>query len=346
MSANPVVCSHLVKRFGEQVVVQDLTFTVPAGSILALLGPSGCGKTTTLRLIAGLEKVEQGQIEIGGQVVANGRVHIPIEKREIGIVFQDYAIFPHLSVAQNVGFGLPRGSQERIAEMLAFVGLQGLGERMPQELSGGQQQRVALARAIARRPAVLLLDEPFSNLDAALRVEMRHEIRQLLKKAQMTAIFVTHDQEEALFMGDKVAVMNKGHIEQLGTPEEIFHQPQTLFVADFIGQTDFLPGRVTVSGIETPLGLLNQQIDAPAGAEVQIALRADDVALMPHPQGNGRVLSRQFIGIAYIYTIALTDGSQVHSWQPHRVSLAEGTAVQASFVHDHPLTCFVNGRAV
>lgn len=147
-------------------------------------------------------------------------------------------------------------------------------------------------------------------------------------------------------MGDKVAVMNKGHIEQLGTPEEIFHQPQTLFVADFIGQTDFLPGRVTATGIETPLGLLNQQIDAPAGAEVQIALRADDVALMPHPQGNGRVLSRQFIGIAYIYTIALTDGSQVHSWQPHRVSLAEGTAVQASFVHDHPLTCFVSGRAV
>jgi iron(III) transport system ATP-binding protein len=205
-----VICQELYKSFDGVPVVHEVSLRVAPGHILALLGPSGCGKTTLLRLIAGFEGLDHGRITIAGQVVADGRFHLPPEKRRVGMVFQDYAIFPHLNVGQNVAFGLGKGEQRRTAEMLSLVGLEGLGEKMPHELSGGQQQRVALARALAPQPAVLLLDEPFSNLDAALRHEVRHEVRALLKQNKATAIFVTHDQEEALFMGNEVAVMNQG----------------------------------------------------------------------------------------------------------------------------------------
>lgn len=339
-----VICQHLVKQFGDVRVVDDLSFDVAAGQTLALLGPSGCGKTTTLRLIAGLETLDMGRITIAGQLVNEYRKHVPTEKRRVGMVFQDYAIFPHLTVGQNVSFGLQnlgkKAAQARTEEMLTFVGLQGLGGRMPHELSGGQQQRVALARALAPAPAVLLLDEPFSNLDASLRIAMRDEVRQMLVAAGITAVFVTHDQEEALFMGDRVAVMNDGRIEQLGTPEMIFHQPQTRFVAEFIGQTDFLPGVVTAAGVETPLGVLPQAVNAATGTAVTVALRPDDVLLAPAINGNGRVLSRQFVGIAYIYRIALTDGTIVHSWQPHSSRLALGSCVQVTLDGGHQLSCF------
>jgi iron(III) transport system ATP-binding protein len=342
-----VSCQHLHKVFDNQTIVQDVSFVVIQGQILALLGPSGCGKTTTLRMIAGFEKLNKGRIEIDGVVVADGKIDVPPEKRRAGIVFQDYAIFPHLSVADNVGFGLSRRLRgERVQEMLVFVGLGGLGERMPHELSGGQQQRVALARALAPNPAVLLLDEPFSNLDAALREEMRVDVRRLLKASGTTAVFVTHDQEEALFMGDHVAVMNAGRIEQLGTPEEIFHQPQTRFVADFLGNTDFIEGCVLKVGIETPLGLLPQLIDLPVGTAVSIASRPDDVQIEMAEEGNGRITSRQFIGIAFIYEVTLNDGTIVHSWQSHLTHFAVGTAVQASFGDAHDLVVFVGDTAV
>ncbi len=342
-----VSCQHLHKTFDKQPIVKDVSFTVAPGQILALLGPSGCGKTTTLRLIAGFEKLDQGRIEIAGTVVADGKLDVPPEKRRAGIVFQDYAIFPHLSVADNVGFGLPRRERvDRVAEMLDFVGLGGLEARMPHELSGGQQQRVALARALAPNPVVLLLDEPFSNLDAALREEMRSEVRGLLKASGTTAVFVTHDQEEALFMGDEVAVMNAGRIEQLGTPEQIFHQPQTRFVADFLGNTDFVAGRVTEQGIETPLGLLPQTVDLPTGTAVSIASRPDDVDIDVVDAGNGRITSRQFIGIAFIYEVTLNDGTKVHSWQSHLTHFAEGTAVNATFGDAHDLVVFVGDTAV
>ncbi|MCI0398458.1 MAG: ABC transporter ATP-binding protein [Chloroflexi bacterium] len=349
MSEVKVACYNLCKKFGTTVVVDDLSFTVESGQVLALLGPSGCGKTTTLRLIAGFEKLDGGRIEVAGQVVADDRLHWPPERRRVGMVFQDYAIFPHLNVAQNVAFGLGRGSQaeEQVEAMLAMVGLEGLEDQMPHELSGGQQQRVALARALAPEPAVLLLDEPFSNLDTSLRSQVRAEVRDLLKKSRATAIFVTHDQEEALFIGDRVAVMQAGTLEQVGTPAEIFHEPATRFVAEFMGQSDFLPGQVTDEGIMTPLGPLSQPVALPAGTTVEVAVRPDDVTLRAEPAGaNGRIVDRRFVGIATIYTVALDRGGRVHSWQPHTVELASGMAVRAWLRPDHPVAVFYQGRAV
>ena len=268
MSEIAVQCFQLSKQFSATAAaVSDLDLTVRQGEILALLGPSGCGKTTTLRLIAGFETPTTGSIEIGGQMVAGPGGSLPPEKRRVGMVFQNYALFPHLSVADNVSFGLPRGPQRkiRVAEMLALVGLTGYESRLPHELSGGQQQRVAIARALAPEPAVLLLDEPFSNLDTGRRLQMREEVREILKRSGTTAIFVTHSQEEALYMGDRVAVMSAGRLIQMDTPEVIYHQPATRFVADFMGETDFLAGRVLPAGIETPLGMLMQDSEHTPG---------------------------------------------------------------------------------
>ncbi len=354
MLEKTVVCHELNKSFAETPVVQNVSFTLESGQILALLGPSGCGKTTTLRLIAGFEHLDSGQINIAGKMVANGRIHVPPEKRRVGMVFQDYAIFPHLSVADNVAFGLGRGNEAKaqMRAMLEMVGLHGLDQQMPHELSGGQQQRVALARALALDPIILLLDEPFSNLDTSLRGQVRREVRDLLKENGATAVFVTHDQEEALFLGDQVAVMNEGVLEQLSTPEELFHMPQSRFVAEFMGQTDFIPGQVTATGVETPLGMLPQSLALPNGTRVEVAVRSDDIKLEAvksennHMAGNGRIVSRQFIGIAHIYHVILDDGSHLHSWQPHTQHMVPGTAVQASFRLDHPLACFFDGKAI
>ncbi len=348
MSQSTVLCENLIKSFTEQhPVVADVSFHVPPGQILALLGPSGCGKTTTLRLIAGFERLDHGRITIDGRVVAEGRNFTPPEKRRAGMVFQDYAIFPHLSVAENVGFGLPkRDRKTRAAQMLAFVGLADSGDKMPHELSGGQQQRVALARALAPQPAVLLLDEPFSNLDAALRVGVRQEVKALLKRSGTTAVFVTHDQEEALFLGDAVAVMQAGRVEQIGTPEEIFHRPRTRFVAEFMGHTDFIAGIVEAQGLNTPLGLLPLAGSLSPGTAVDVAIRPDDVRLEADENGNGRILSRQFLGIAYIYRVALPGSVAVHSWQSHQVNFPEGTAVKATLRPGHSPTVFYQGTAV
>jgi iron(III) transport system ATP-binding protein len=329
-------------------VVDDVSFSVPAGRILALLGPSGCGKTTTLRLMAGFESLDGGVIVIDGQEVANGRFHLPPEKRRAGMVFQDYAIFPHLSVGDNVAFGLPRGKERpaRVAEMLEFVGLAGLGERMPHELSGGQQQRVALARALAPNPAVLLLDEPFSNLDAALRTAVRQEVRGLLQASGTTAVFVTHDQEEALFIGDEVAVMNAGRLEQVGAAEEVFHEPRTRFVAEFMGHSDFIGGTAVSTGVDTSLGFMPLTHTLPPGKPLAVMVRPDDVKLEADENGNGRILSRQFQGIAYLYRVALPDGGVVASWQSHRIHFPVGTAVQATLRPGHTLRCFDGETAV
>ncbi|MFO7679366.1 MAG: ABC transporter ATP-binding protein, partial [Chloroflexota bacterium] len=217
---------------------------------------------------------------------------------------------------------------------------------MPHELSGGQQQRVALARALAPRPAVLLLDEPFSNLDAALRHSVRQEVKDLLKASGATAVFVTHDQEEALFLGDQVAVMNAGRLEQIDTPENLFHQPHTRFVAQFLGHSDFIPGAVAAGGIETPLGFQAQKTDLVPGTAVTVMVRPDDVKLEPDPDGGSRILSRQFQGISYLYRVALPDGSVVSSWQSHRMDFTPGTAVCAAIRPGHRLTCFLGDRAV
>jgi iron(III) transport system ATP-binding protein len=328
--------------------VESFSLEVPAGRILALLGPSGCGKTTVLRLLAGFEKLDGGEIEIGGEGVAGSGRHLPPEKRRIGMVFQDYAIFPHLTVAENIGFGLNgrHDSDDRIEYLLGFVGLEGLGHRMPYELSGGQQQRVALARALAPNPRALLLDEPFSNLDATLRTEVRAEVRELLRQSGTTTIFVTHDQEEALFFGDLVAVMRSGRIEQVGTPEEVFLQPQTRFVAAFMGQTDFIHGLVKDDGIETSLGRLDLAPALPSGTPVEVALRPNHVALATGGNPNGRIHSRQFQGIAYLYRVALFDGTIVHSLQPHQVDLPPGKPIRASLRSGNPPPVFYEDQAL
>jgi iron(III) transport system ATP-binding protein len=221
-----------------------------------------------------------------------------------------------------------------------------MGDRMPHELSGGQQQRVALARALAPQPAVLLLDEPFSNLDAALRVEVRKEVKDLLKRSGTTAVFVTHDQEEALFLGDEIAVMNNGRLEQVGPAETIFHYPRTRFVAQFVGQTDFINGIVTNQGIETLLGLLPRALSLSPGTVVDVAVRPDDVKLCADAGGKAQILSRQFLGIAYMVRVQLPDGSILHSWQSHRIDLPVGTAVNATLRPGHKLSCFLNDKAV
>ncbi len=340
-------CHGLTKAFDQRPIVRGITFDVAAGEILVLVGPSGCGKTTTLRLVAGFERLDGGTIEIDRQLVAGDGVHLPPERRRVGMVFQDYAVFPHLSVGQNVGFALGKShaAQERVEELLAFVGLPGQATKMPHQLSGGEQQRVSLARALSTEPAVLLLDEPFSNLDATLRTGVRAEVRALLKRAGTTAVFVTHDQEEALLLGDQVGVMRDGRLEQIGSPESIFHRPQTRFVAEFLGQTEFIPGEVVAGGIRTALGTLPRPAGLAVGEAVEVALRPDDVTFDLDENGSTRVLSRQFTGMAYTYRLALPDGAIVQSQQPHEMRVAEGTAVQAHFRSDD-LPVFHEGRAV
>ncbi len=355
MSPAAIHCQDISKFFDADPAVERVSLSVPAGQIMTLLGPSGCGKTTALRLVAGFERLDGGQIEIGGEVVAGPGLHRPPEQRRIGMVFQDYAIFPHLSVAQNVGFGLNARSElgdkaTRIEAMLDFVGLADMSRRMPHELSGGQQQRVALARALAPEPRALLLDEPFSNLDAALRADVRAEVRDLLRQSGTTTIFVTHDQEEALFFGDQIAVMRSGWIEQVGTPEEIYLRPRTRFVAAFMGQTDFIAGRVSERGVETALGLIDLDTDLTTGTLLEVALRPIDVALNAEgaPEGtpSGHIVSRHFSGTAYIYRVALAGGGIVHSLQPHQAQYPDGAAVRATIRPGSRPAVFFGDRAL
>jgi iron(III) transport system ATP-binding protein len=311
----------LSKRFGETPVVDGLDLEANEGELLALLGPSGCGKTTTLRLIAGFEEPDAGTIEIGGKVVARaegGRIWSePPEARRVGMVFQDYALFPHLDVAGNVGFGLRRADRSRRVEAaLATVGLHGMGDRLPAELSGGQQQRVALARALAPNPAVILLDEPFSNLDAELRAAVRTEVRQILAEAGATALLVTHDQEEALSLADRVAVMWNGRIVQTATPEELYHRPVNRAVASFVGDAQFIPGEGEGRRIATDLG--PNPAHGTVHGEVDVMLRPESLRLTPARDDdvtipNGTVLSRLFYGHDQLLTVRLDTGRVLRS---------------------------------
>ena len=249
-------CQQVSKSFGDVAALSGFSVILPQGRILALLGPSGCGKTTALRIIAGFASPDSGSIAIASRPVYDWGTNVPPEKRRVGMVFQEGALFPHLTVEQNIAFGLSRDDRrsDRVTEVVRMTGLEGLTQRMPYELSGGQQQRVALARALAPRPELLLLDEPFSNLDPGLREQVRRDVMAILRDNGITAIFVTHDQEEAMYVGDTIAVMNGGRIEQQGAPEMVFHRPRTKFVAEFIGMVDFLPGSQKAGRIETAIG--------------------------------------------------------------------------------------------
>lgn len=342
---------RLTKHFAglERPVVHDIIFEVAEGEILALVGPSGCGKTTTLRLIAGLERPDGGAIRLGGRTVASDTILVPPERRGVGMVFQDHALFPHLSVADNVAFGLRglnrRARRERVAELLELVGLQRLAARYPHALSGGERQRVALARALAPQPLVVLMDEPFSSLDADMRLEVREQVRGILKTLHTTAVFVTHDQDEALFMGDRLAVFRQGRLEQIGSPEDVFHASSTRFVAEFMGDSDFLTGETTADGVSTALGTLPQVTPLPAGVTVEVALRGDDVDFVPAEAGNAVVQERFFRGAFNVYRLALDSGQVVHALKAHTEALPPGARVRAYISAQHPLSVFRDGQA-
>jgi iron(III) transport system ATP-binding protein len=312
--------------------IKDISFSIREGEILCLLGPSGCGKTTVLRAIAGFEPVRSGQIFLSDRLVSSSTETVPTEERRVGMVFQEYALFPHLRAADNIAFGLHHLSRAertcRVQEMLRLTGLEGLEHRYPHELSGGQQQRVALSRALVQNPVLLLLDEPFSNLDPDMASRMRQDLHSLLRRTKTTTILVTHDHDEAFAMADRIAVLNRGEIEQLDAPELIYHLPATQFVADFVGQADFVRGKIRQGLVHTELGEFPNTIDGAEGSHVMVMIRPDDIHLVPNKSANSRIVARQFRGSENLYTVQLPSGQVVHSSESSTSVYHEGTAVE------------------
>jgi iron(III) transport system ATP-binding protein len=341
----------LTKRYGEVTAVDDVDLDVRRGEFLAVLGPSGCGKTTLLRLVAGFEHPDAGSVEIGGRVVVGPGTRLAPEDRRVGMVFQESALFPHLDVAGNVGFGLPRrGADGRVAEMVALVGLSGLHHRMPHELSGGQQQRVALARALAPDPALILLDEPFSSLDATLRAQLRVEVREILRRAGATALFVTHDQAEALEISDRVAVMRAGRIEQVSTPDELYLRPANRFVAGFVGEANLLAGEVRHGEVQTLAGRFRAGDGALAeGSRAEVLLRPEQLHMLPvarlatppRPETVLTVVRRVFHGSEVDHVLRGATGLELDASTPSSATVEIGTRVivhaRASAVPVYPI---------
>ncbi len=319
--------------------IAEVSFCLHRGEILCLLGPSGCGKTTTLRAIAGFEPVGAGEVLLEGTVVSSPTHLVPAEQRRVGMVFQEYALFPHLRVTENIAFGLqhlpPSPRKARVETLLVMVGLNGLERRYPHELSGGQQQRVALARALAPHPVVLLLDEPFSNLDPDMAGKMRQDLHDLLKRTNTSAILVTHDHEEAFAMADRIAVLNNGRLEQFNTPETIYHTPSTPFVAEFVGQADFIPGTIQNGKVATEIGEFPNQGGYRGGPKVVVMIRPDDVHIVPSEHCPARILARQFRGSENLYTIGLPSGHVVHSSEHSTNMYPVGTPVELQITATH-----------
>ena len=331
-----------------QPAVDGVSFNLQAGEIGVLIGPSGCGKTTLLRAVAGLENAQAGSITLAGERVSSPAAHVPAESRRIGMVFQDYALFPHLDVARNVGFGIARlpaaQRAQRIAEMLALVGLPDAGKRFPHELSGGQQQRVALARALAPKPRLLLLDEPFSNLDVDLRERLAHEVRAILKAAGATALFVTHDQLEAFAIGDKIGVMHHGKLHQWDQAYALYHRPATRFVADFIGHGVFAPARIVQQDgavvVQTALGNLTDLQECPLpdaypGGLCDVLLRADDIVHDDSAPAKAQIIRKAFRGSEFLYTLQLASGQLLMAHVPshHDHAIGEWIGIRAEVTH-------------
>jgi iron(III) transport system ATP-binding protein len=342
----------VVQRYASHTVVDGVSFCVATGGIACLLGPSGCGKTTLLRCIAGFETIAAGEIRIDSARVSDAGSRVAPERRRIGMVFQDYALFPHLTVAANIGFGLSTlaasQARARVEQLLATVGLDGLGEAYPHELSGGQQQRVALARALAPRPQLILLDEPFSNLDVDLRERLSFEVRHILKSEGMTALLVTHDQHEAFAMADEIGVMSCGRIQQWDTPYNLYHRPANRFVADFVGQGVFVPGVVLDDlRVEVELGVLESRLPlaCTGGCSVDVLLRPDDVIHDDRSALQAEVLNRAFRGAEFLYTLRLDSGTQLVSLVPSHHNHAVGERIGIRLDVDH-VVAFRTGSAV
>jgi iron(III) transport system ATP-binding protein len=328
--------------------VDGVSLGLRAGDIGVLIGPSGCGKTTLLRAVAGLERAHAGSITLERETVSDGSLHVPAERRRIGMVFQDYALFPHLDVGRNVAFGiakLPRAEREqRVAEVLALVGLDGMQARYPHELSGGQQQRVALARALAPHPRLLLLDEPFSNLDVDLRERLAHEVRGILKAAGATALFVTHDQLEAFAIGDLIGVMHQGHLHQWDDAYALYHRPATRFVAEFIGHGVFAPAQIQqVAGeviVQTPMGALLDVEECPLPSAYEaglcdVLLRADDIVHDDEAPVKAQIVRKAFRGSEFLYTLRLSSGETLMTHVPshHNHAVGEWIGIRAEVDH-------------
>jgi iron(III) transport system ATP-binding protein len=305
----------LEKSYGAVRAVAGLELEVEPGTVCALLGPSGCGKTTTLRLIAGLERPDGGAIALGGRTLNGDGEFVAPERRRIGMVFQDYALFPHLDVAGNVGYGLGRRPDSaRVAQVLELVGLGADAERPVHELSGGEQQRVALARALAPTPDLILLDEPFSNLDAGLRDRLRQEVREILARAEVTTLFVTHDQAEALSIAESVAVMREGRVEQFGTPEEIYSRPASRWVAGFLGEIEVIPGAAQRGRVECELGSFAS--DQGGEGAVDVLVRPESIAIGisgPERAASAEVIGRRFFGHDQLVELRLASGRTIRS---------------------------------
>ncbi|HSF20619.1 MAG TPA: ABC transporter ATP-binding protein [Burkholderiales bacterium] len=327
--------------YGSNEVVRGLSLSLAKGTIGCLLGASGCGKTTVLRCIAGFEPVQDGEIWLNGQLVSRRGVRTPTEARRVGMVFQDYALFPHLTIAENIGFGLREGDRaaraRRVDETLETVRLGGLRDKYPDELSGGQQQRIALARALAPRPDLLLLDEPFSNLDVEFRTQLSVEVREILKQQNTTAILVTHDQHEAFNLADEIGIMHDGAIEQWDTPYRLYHEPVNRYVADFVGQGVFLPGTVLPEArIRLELGVFQANTSGwPQGTEVDVLLRPDDILHDDASPLQAKVLHKAFRGAQFLYTLQLPAGGRVMSLVPSHHNHAIGERIGIRLEIDH-----------
>jgi iron(III) transport system ATP-binding protein len=300
-----VQLDNISKSFGLTHAVQEVTLAVHPGELFAVLGPSGCGKTTLLRLIAGFERPDAGAITVGGHRVADDHVWVVPERRRIGMVFQDYALFPHLTVERNVAFGCLRRDRDGPRRALELVGLQHKADRHPHELSGGERQRVALARALAPGPDVVLLDEPFSSLDASLRADLRREVELILRDAGTSAILVTHDQEEALTLADRLALMREGRIVQVGSPEEVYAQPAERWAAQFVGEVNVLPGVLRGDSVYTEVGSFDlvRAPGRPAHASVHIAVRPEQLEFRTGREANAEVVEREFRGHDVLYRL-------------------------------------------
>ena len=348
MTSSVLRVHDLHLAYGEHAVVHGLDFTLAPGAIACLLGPSGCGKTTVLRAIAGFERPRAGQIHCRGRLIASPDQMLPPEARGIGMVFQDYALFPHLDVAANIAFGLtalPRAQRRaRVSEMLALVGMAGAEGRYPHELSGGQQQRIALARALAPRPELILLDEPFSNLDTEMRERLSLEVRDILKAAGTAAILVTHDQHEAFAMADEIGVMNEGRLAQWDAPWQLYHRPATRFVADFVGQGAIVRGVVRdPETVEIELGRLRSNVPVEcchgsSECEVDVLLRPDDIVHDDASPLQAVVARKAFKGAEILYTLRLPSGTEVLSLVPSHHNHGIGQPIGIRLDVDHVVT--------